>query len=69
MRRTKNGARSVETKIAQGATTISTPSESRAKLAKKLADQQDRSSKVKKTDTGYRVVVDAAKTSTQTAAK
>jgi hypothetical protein len=35
----KKWGQAVETKIAQGATTISTPSESRAKLAKELASK------------------------------
>jgi hypothetical protein len=65
----KKWSQAVETKIAQGGTTISTPSESRAKLATELADKQGRSSKIEKTDTGYRVVVEGAKTSTQAAAK
>lgn len=62
-------SQAVESKIAQGDTTISTPSESRAKLAKKLATKLGRSSKVEKTDAGYRIVVETAKTSKQTAAK
>jgi len=62
-------SQAVETKIAQGATTISTPSQSRARLAKELAARHGRSSTVRKTDTGYRIVVAAAKTSTETAAK
>ena len=65
----KKWSRAVESKIAQGAATISTPSESRAKLAQELANKHGRSSKVEKTDTGYRIVVDTANTSTQTAAK
>lgn len=64
----KKWAQAVETKMAQGATTISTPSESRAKLAKELADKHGRQCKVEKTDKGYRVVVEAAKTA-QTASK
>jgi hypothetical protein len=65
----KKWSQAVESKIAQGATTISTPSKSRAKLAKELADKHGRPSQVRKTDTGYRIVVQSAKTSTQTAAQ
>jgi hypothetical protein len=65
----KKWGQAVETKIAQGATTISTPSESRAKLAKQLAEKNGRQCKVEKTDKGYRIVVDAEKAPTQTASK
>lgn len=65
----KKWGQAVETKIAQGATTISTPSESRAKLAKQLAEKHNRQCKVEKTDKGYRIVVGAEETPTQTAAK
>lgn len=51
----------VQKMIAAGAATISTPVESRAKLAKELADKRGRESKVEKTDKGYRIVVQAAK--------
>ena len=64
----KKWGQAVETKIAQGATTISTPSESRAKLAKELANKHGRQCQVEKTDKGYRVVVEAAKAA-QTASK
>jgi hypothetical protein len=64
----KKWGQAVETKIAQGATTISTPSESRAKLAKELANKHGRQCKVEKTDKGFRVVVEAAKAA-QTASK
>lgn len=65
----KQWCKAVESKISQGAATISTPSESRAKLAKELADKHGRKCEVKKTDTGYRVVVGAATAAAQTAAK
>ena len=58
----------VEAKIVEGATTISTPSEARVKLAKELAQKHQRQCRVEKTDKGYRVVVEAAKHA-QTAAK
>lgn len=64
----KKWSQAVEAKIAQGDTTISTPSESRAKLAKELATKQGRSCKVEKTDTGFRIVLEKAKAK-QTAAK
>ncbi len=51
----------VEKMIAAGAATISTPAESRAKLAKELAEKRGRASKIEKTEKGYKVVVQAAK--------
>lgn len=47
----------VEQKIGAGPTTISTPSEERAQIAKALAEKLGRKSEVQKTEGGYRVVV------------
>lgn len=57
----KKWSEAVESKIAQGAATISTPSETRAKLAEALAAKLGRQCKVEKSDKGFRVVVEAAK--------
>lgn len=51
----------VEKMIAAGTATISTPVESRVKLAKELAEKRGRECKVEKTDKGYKIVVQAAK--------
>ena len=51
----------VEKMIAEGATTISTPVESRAKLAKEIAAKQGRQSQIEKTSTGFKVTVEQKK--------
>jgi paraquat-inducible protein B len=48
----------VEKKIAAGSTVISTPDADRVKLASNIAKKYGRSTKVDKTDTGFRVTVD-----------
>lgn len=47
----------VEKKIAAGNTTISTPSEKRAEIAKQLAEKAGRKAEVSKVETGYRIKV------------
>jgi hypothetical protein len=51
----------VEKMIAGGETTVSTPSESRAKLAKDLAAKQGKESTIEKTTAGYKVVIQGGK--------
>lgn len=47
----------VEKIIAEGNTTISTPSEKRVEIAKKLAQKAGRKVEVSKADAGYRIKV------------
>ncbi len=47
----------VEKIIAQGTTTISTPSEKRVEIAKQLAQKAGRSVEVTKSESGYRIKV------------
>ena len=51
----------VDKMIAEGATTISTPAENRVKLAKDLAAKHGRDCQVEKTDSGYKIVLQARK--------
>lgn len=51
----------VEKMIEEGATTISTPDENRAKLARRLADKHGRKSTLEKTEKGYRVKFQAVR--------
>lgn len=53
----KKWSEAVEKMIAAGPTTISTPSESRAELAKSLAEKAGRKCEVKRIATGYRIEV------------
>jgi len=53
--------KAVEQKIASGNTTISTPSEVRAKAAEELARKQGRQVTVTKSEDGYFVAVTATK--------
>ena len=47
----------VEKIIAQGSTTISTPSEKRVEIAKQLAQKAGRKVEITKSDSGYRIRV------------
>jgi hypothetical protein len=53
----KKWGEAVEKMIADGVTSISTPAESRAKLAKELAAKHGRECQVEKTATGYKIVL------------
>lgn len=51
----------VDQMFAQGATTISTPSESRVEIAKELAAKHGRECRVEKTAAGYKITLHTAK--------
>jgi len=61
----KKWSEAVEKMVAAGSATISTPDESRAKLAKEIANRLGRESKTEKTEKGYKIVVSAAKTTNE----
>jgi len=55
----------VEQMITDGATTISTPNENRAKLAKDLAVKLGRQAQIEKVGTGFKVVIQPGKLAKQ----
>lgn len=57
----KKWSGAVEKMIIEGVTTISTPSESRAQLAKELAGKHGRDSQIKTVASGYQVVIQPTK--------
>jgi hypothetical protein len=57
----KKWSQAVDKMIAEGTTTISTPAESRVKLAKELAAKHGRECQVEKTATGYKIVFQNSK--------
>ena len=54
----KKWAEVVEKMITSGLATISTPKETRAKLAKEIAEKHGRKTKIEPIENGYRIVID-----------
>ena len=61
----KKWSGAVEQMIVDGATTISTPNENRAKLAKELAAKHGRQAQIVKSDAGFKIVIQASKLAKQ----
>jgi hypothetical protein len=57
----KKWSEAVGKMIAEGATTLSTPSEARAKLAKELAAKQGRDCQIEKTEKGFKLSIQPRK--------